>query len=287
MSVPASLKVGPFTTLVLVRKRYLIFYVFLICITLFIIQYEFWWYWALLYNNNFIAFVVFLPLLLFIMYITAVIISLIFAKLLLVIVNTVYKPREGVFLRTSESKDYRYWSIRSVIKKFPLWLSHKFPFPFLDNLCLKVFGVKTTFWNSLFEGWCDTEFLEIGKNVVIGQGAIIQSAIIMGNLFIIRKTIIEDNVRIGAHAIVMPGAHIGKNSIFASSSLARVGQILEGGYIYTGAPAKKLKPNVFFEDGLEDIIENQMEIAEKAKSKYVDSYERRQTKRLEKNDTEE
>lgn len=278
MSVPANLKAGPFTTITLIKKRYLIFYIFLIWISFFTIQLEFWWYWNFLYDWKYIHFLVFFPLLIILMYITSVLVSLIFAKILLVFVNFMHKPKEGVFLRHPSDKDYRYWSIRSVIKKWPIWLAHKFPFPFLDNICFKMFGVKTKFSNSLFEGWVDTEFIEFGKNIVVGQGSIIQSAVIVGNLFILRKTIIEDNVRIGAHSVVMPGAHIGKNCILAGASAAMVGQKLEEGWIYIGAPAKKYKKNLFFEDGLEEIIEKQIEVVEKVREKYEELYLRRHDK---------
>jgi len=253
MSVPSSLKVGPNTTLVLAKKRYLILYIFLIWVSLFSIQFEFWWYWSL-YNVNVVYFVLFFPLLILIMYITSIFVSLLFAKALLVIVNLIHKPREGVFLRHHSDRDYRYWSLRSTIKKWPLWLSHKFPFPFFDNICLKMFGVKTKFSNSLFEGWVDCEFIEFGKNVVIGQGSIIQSSVIVGNLFIIRRTIIENNAVIGAHSVVMPGSHLKEKSILAASSLTTVGQILEESWVYLGAPAKKYKKNVYFEDGLEMML---------------------------------
>ena len=108
-------------------------------------------------------------------------VSLIFAKILLLIVNLVHKPREGVFIRHRSDKDYRYWSLRNTIKKWPIWISHKFPFPFMNNICFMMFGVRTKYSNSLFEGWVDTEFIDIGKNVVVGQGAVVQSAIIVGN----------------------------------------------------------------------------------------------------------
>jgi hypothetical protein len=193
------------------------------------------------------------------MYLSAIFISLISAKIILVIVNLLHKPREGIFLRHRSDRDYRYWSIRIVVKKWPLWISHKFPFPFMNNICLKLFGVKTKFSNSLFEGFVDTEFLECGKNIVIGQSAVVQSSVIVGNLFIIRKTILEDNVVIGAHSIVMPGTHMKKNSVLAGSSLTTVGQELEEGWVYLGAPAKKFKENVFFREGLEEIITAQME----------------------------
>jgi len=277
MSTPASLKVGPHTTLVLVKKRYLIFYVFLIWISLFSIQFEFWWFWGL-YNEKFIHFVLFLPLLLFVMYFSGILVSLIFAKILLVIVNLIHKPQEGVFLRDRSDRNYRYWSLRSVIKKWPLWISHKFPFPFMDNICLKVFGVKTKFSSSLFEGFIDTEFIEFGKNIAIGQGAIVQSAIIIGNLLIIRKTIIEDNVVIGVHSVVMPGSHLRENSILAGNSLTTVGFQGEKGWVYIGAPAKKFKKNVFFEEDLEEIIENQAQKEIKIDLKVEDLYTMRKDK---------
>ena len=61
MSVPAYLKAGPFTSNVLVKKRYLLFYICQIWISIFIIQFEFWWYWNLLYYSKFIHFIIFLP----------------------------------------------------------------------------------------------------------------------------------------------------------------------------------------------------------------------------------
>ena len=259
MSVPSSLKVGPNTTLYLVKKRYLIFYIFLIRVSLFSIQFEFWLIWFVYEIPKYVQFYFFLPPVVILMYFTAIFVSLLFAKILLVIVNLFHKPKEGVFLRHKSDKDFRFWSMRSVIKKWPLWISHKFPFPFMNNICLKMFGIRTKYSNSLFEGFVDTEFIDFGKNVVIGQSSIVQSAVIVGNFFIIRKTVIDDNVVIGAHSIVMPGTHMKKNSILGGNSLTTVGQELEKDWIYLGAPSKKHKKNVFFEDNLEKIIADQME----------------------------
>jgi len=276
MSVPNTMRVGPFTPTVLVKKRYLIFYIFLIWISIIPILLEFWVYWRFLWNYaRPVHFYTFLPLLAFLMYITLVFSSIIFAKILLLIVNTIHKPREGVFLRISEDMDYRYWSLRNTIKRWPIWLAHRFPFPgFLDNICFKMFGVKTKISNSLFEGWVDTEFIDFGKDVVVGQGAIIQSAVIVGNMLIIRKTVIEDYVRIGSHAIVMPGTHIGHNCILAANSVTTVGQVLESGFIYVGIPAKKFKKNYFFEDGLEEKI-SAVEDVEKLRERYEKIYVKR------------
>ncbi len=214
------------------------------------------------------------------MYFSSIFISLLIAKILLLITISICPLKEGVFLRDPPSKDYRYWCMRSVIKKWPVWLSHKFPFPFLDNLCFKLFGVKTKLSNSLFEGWVDTEFIEFGDNVVVGQGAIIQSAMIVGNLLIIKKTRIDDNVHIGAHSFVMPGTHIGANAILAASSATTVGQELEENMIYVGVPSKKYKENKFFEDGLENILDKTIKNAEGIRKKYEQMYVKRHDEHL-------
>ncbi len=276
MSVPNTMRVGPFTPTILARKRYLIFYFFLIWASIIPLLLEFWFYWRFLwYLPSPVHFYTYLPLLAFLMYVTIVFSAIFFAKVLLVLTNAVRRPREGTFLRHPSDKDYRYWSLRNTIKRWPVWLAHRFPFPgILDNICFKVFGVKTKISNSLFEGWVDTEFIEFGKDVVVGQGAIVQAAVIIGNLLIIRKTVIEDNVRIGSHAIVMPGTKIGKNCILAANSVTTVGQVLAKGWIYVGIPAKKFKVNYFFEDGLEDKL-GHVEDIEALREKYEEMYTKR------------
>ena len=281
MSVPTSMRVGPFTATVLVKKKYLIFYFFLMWVSMIPILLEFWFYWQWLWDPiRPVHFYIWLPLLVFGMYVTMVFTSLFFAKILLIIVNSIHEPREGVFLRDASDKDYRYWSLRNTIKRWPVWLAHKFPFPFLDNVCFKLFGVKTKFTNSLFEGWVDVEFIDFGDNVVVGQSSTVQSSVIIGNLLIIRKTVIGENVRIGAHAIVMPGTHIGKNSVLAANSVTTVEQELEAGWIYLGVPAKKFKKNRFFEDGLEDVlghVENVEETRKKYEQLYIKRYDKHHT----------
>ena len=281
MSTPASMKGGPHTTNVLAKRRYLVIYIFLIFLSLYTAQFEFWFYWNLVsFYTQTLLFYILLPFWLFFMYVSFVIISLFYAKLFLIVINKIHPPTEGTFLRDISDKDYRYWSLRNVIKKWPFWLSHKFPLPFLDNLCFKVLGVQTKFSNSLFEGWVDNEFIEFGENVVVGQSSIVYSTLIMGNLLIIRKTVIEDNVRIGAHAIVMPGTHMGKNCILAANSMTTVGQELEDNWVYLGLPAKKYKKNRFYEDGLEDILDKYITDVNDIRERYEKLYTKRHDESL-------
>ncbi|NVM46538.1 MAG: hypothetical protein HWN79_16650 [Candidatus Lokiarchaeota archaeon] len=275
MSVPNTMRIGPLIPTVLIKKRYLIFYFIIIWFSFIPLFLEFWLYWQFfLYYTKPILFYAFLPLLVIPTYLTLVFSATFIAKIFHLIVNTIHKPRTGTFLRHPSDKDYRYWCIRNVIKRWPFWLSHRFPFPFMNNVVFKVFGVKTRLSNSLFEGWVDTEFIDFGKNVVVGQGSIVQSAVIIGNLLIIRKTVIEDEVRIGSHAIVMPGTHIKRRSILASNSVTTVNQILDEGNIYVGVPAKILKNNYFFEDGLQDKL-GQVEDVEALREKYEEMYLKR------------
>ena len=275
MSVPSSLRIGPLIPTVLIKKRYLIFYLIIVWFSFIPLFLELWVYWQFLWNYaRPIHFYTFLPLLIIPMYVTLVFSATFIAKIFHLIVNAIHKPRTGVFLRHPSDRDYRYWCIRNVIKRWPFWLSHRFPFPFLNNICFKIFGVKTKFSNSLFEGWVDTEFIDFGRNVVCGQGSIIQSSMIIGNLLIIKKTVIESDVRIGSHAIVMPGTHIKKRSVLASNSVTTVNQILDEGYIYVGVPAKILKRNYFFEDGLQDKL-GQVEDVEALRAKYEKMYLKR------------
>ena len=275
MSIPSSLRVGPLVPTILIKKRYLIFYFIIVWFSFIPLFLELYIYWQFLWNyTRPIHFYTFLPLLIIPMYVTLVFSATFIAKIFLVILNAIHKPTTGVFMRHPSDKDYRYWCMRNVIKRWPFWLSHRFPFPFMNNICFKVFGVKTTFSNSLFEGWVDTEFIEFGKNVVIGQGSVVQASMIIGNLLIIMKTVIEDDVRIGSHAIVMPGTHIKKRSVLASNSVTTVNQELDEGYIYVGVPAKILKKNYFFEDGLQEKL-GQVEDVEALREKYEKMYLKR------------
>ena len=275
MSVPATLMSGPYLTRTLLKRRYLLIYFFLIWLSILPIQLEIWLYYNLLFYSDQFSFLLYLPLLFLAMYISAIFTSLIGAKFLLLIANKINLPKEGNFKRDYSDKDFRYWVIRSVIKRWPIWLSHKFPYPFMNNICFKLFGVKTKFSNSLFEGWVDTEFIDFGKDVVVGQGSIVQSALIIGDLLIIRKVTIEDNVRIGAHSLIMPGTKMGSKSILASASMTTIGQELEGEWIYAGVPAKKYKPNYYFEDQLEEIMAQGFQDVESLRKKYEELYERR------------
>ena len=66
----------------------------------------------------------------------------------------------------------------------------------------------------------------LGKNVSVGHGAILHSAVI------------EDNVLVGMGAILMDNCHIGTNSVIAAGTLIPAGTVIPPGSLVVGSPGK-------------------------------------------------
>lgn len=257
MSTPASLKGGPNTTNTLVMKRYTMLYIIIIWISLLPVLFFVWLTWPGYYYNRLLFFLL-LPVYAMIWYLLWVVDAIIISKFMLFIVNLIHKPKEGYFPRNKSNKDYRFWSLRATIKKFGFWATHNCPLPWLDILAFKLYGVKVGSSTALFDAYIDVEFIEMGKNCVIGQGAVIMSAMLTQDLLIIRKVQMGDNVVIGAHSIVSPGTIIGDNTIIGAMSTTHVGQVLESNWVYFGIPSRKYRKNEYL-----SIEESEEEIARK------------------------
>jgi len=197
-----------------------------------------WFYWSLFSLDDVMFYIIF-PAWFFLGILILIFSSVLIAKVFLLFTNLIHKPKEGVFTISKEDKDYCYWSLRAVIKKWPIWLIRQLSLPFFELFAYKIFGVKTSFFNALDNAWVDCEFIQLGKNIKIGQGSLIMSNIRVGDKLIVKKVIIGDNVIIGAHALILPGTIIGDNSIVDSNGLTLINQKLEPNCIYSGNPAQK------------------------------------------------
>ncbi len=71
--------------------------------------------------------------------------------------------------------------------------------------------------------------LVVGDNVTVGHKAILHGCHI------------EDNCLIGMGAVVMDGAIIREHVIIGANSLVPPGRELEGGYLWVGSPARKIR----------------------------------------------
>jgi carbonic anhydrase/acetyltransferase-like protein (isoleucine patch superfamily) len=72
--------------------------------------------------------------------------------------------------------------------------------------------------------------LEIGSEVTVGHRAILHACRV------------GDRCVIGMAATVMDGAVIESNTLLGAGALVPPGKVLEGGHLWVGAPAKKLRP---------------------------------------------
>jgi len=87
----------------------------------------------------------------------------------------------------------------------------------------------------------DPAFVEVGKNTLIGQYALIVPHAIENEKLSHHKVKIGDHVTIGAHAVVMAGVTIGDNALVATGAIVTKGTVIAAGEVWAGVPAKCIR----------------------------------------------
>ncbi|UCC18371.1 MAG: hypothetical protein JSV62_09665 [Promethearchaeota archaeon] len=187
----------------------------------------------------------FLPAMIIFMWFIFIMGCFFFSKLFLILINLIHKPKEGIFRAEKGNSDFEFWCLRTELKKIVFWLIRNWPLPWMDIMAFKVFGIKMTLSSSLWDAWCDGEFIKFGHKVLVGQGAAVMSSTVVGKYLIIKEVIFDDYVVIGGQAVISPGTVIGKESIVGALSTTNFNQILDPGWIYLGVPVTKFKPNKY------------------------------------------
>ena len=112
-------------------------------------------------------------------------------------------------------------------------------------------GEESSIWyNAVLRG--DVGAIKIGKRSNIQDGAILHCStgltpcivgdeVVVGHNAILHGCTVEDQVLIGMGAIVLDEVVVPKHTIIAANALVKQGAVLEGGYMYAGTPAKKIK----------------------------------------------
>jgi carbonic anhydrase/acetyltransferase-like protein (isoleucine patch superfamily) len=115
-----------------------------------------------------------------------------------------------------------------------------------------VVGNKCSVWfNAVIRG--DVNYIRIGNNTNIQDGAIIHGTYkkaftvignntSVGHNAIVHGCTLKDHVLIGMGAIVMDHAVVEEFCIIAAGSVVLENTICDGGHLYAGVPAKKIKP---------------------------------------------
>ena len=171
-----------------------------------------------------------------------ILITLLLGKLFLIIIKLIHQPKEGLFKIDKKDRDYYFYCLRVVVKKYIFWIYNNFCFPWASNLAFKLCDMKADFKSTMFDGWSDVEFIDYGESVILGQGAVVLSSMIIGDHLLVKKVIIGDHVVIGGNAIVAPGTIIGRGTTLGIWATTHIDQILEPDWIYIGSPAIKYQP---------------------------------------------
>jgi len=201
----------------------------------------------------------FLPAMVILMWFIFILGCFFFSKLFLVLINLIHRPKEGIFKAEIGDTDFEFWCLRTEVKKIVIWLIRNWPIPWMDILAFKWFGIKMSLSSSLYDSWCDSEFITFGRRVLVGQGATIMSSMILGKYLIIKNVICGDYSLIGGHTTIAPGTIVGKDTFVSAISNTVYNQILEPGWIYLGIPVIKLKRNKYAKERRDIIMKRDVD----------------------------
>lgn len=138
-----------------------------------------------------------------------------------------------------------------VLNTFPTWGENCFIAPNATIIGDVVMGKQCSVWfNAVVRG--DVNSIRLGNNVNVQDGAVIHCTyqktkalignnVSIGHNAIVHGCTVHDNVLIGMGSIVMDNAVVHSNSIIAAGAVVLEGTVCEGGSIYAGVPAKKVK----------------------------------------------
>lgn len=142
-------------------------------------------------------------------------------------------------------------TILAVEDKFPRWGEDCFIAPNATIVGDVIMGRGCSVWfNAVVRG--DVNSIRIGDKVNIQDGAVIHctyertktiigNEVSIGHNAIVHGCTLEDHVLVGMGAIVMDNALVQSNTIIAAGAVVLEGTVCEGGSIYAGVPAKKVK----------------------------------------------
>lgn len=142
--------------------------------------------------------------------------------------------------------------ILPVKEKHPKWSENCFIAPNATIVGDVVMGKNCSVWfNAVIRG--DVNSISIGDDSNIQDGAVIhatylKAATVIGNRVsvghnaIVHGCTLKDHILVGMGAIIMDNAVVEPYCIIAAGAVVLENTHCEGGYIYAGTPAKKIKP---------------------------------------------
>ena len=133
------------------------------------------------------------------------------------------------------------------------------PLPWIVMWGFRWVGIHVDFSSHMQDAWASGGFIKFGRNVTVGQGAVVMGSMIVGKYLIIKTVILEDYTVVGGVSNIAPGTTMGKESVIGAFSSTIPNQLIEAGWIYLGQFARKLKPNKYAEQSREIIYEKHVD----------------------------
>lgn len=169
---------------------------------------------------------------------------LLFSKLILTILILIHKPREGLFERSFKNNDYLFFIMRKNIKSLTLKIFNYFPLPWAKLLALKSLGIKVSYNSGVLDSYIDSDFIIIENNVILGEGSVIMSSMIVDEYLLIKRVLLKEGCTIGAFSVISPGTIVENGAILGMGSYTTINQYIEENSIYIGRPAKILRNDI-------------------------------------------
>lgn len=165
------------------------------------------------------------------------------ALFLLKFLRVFFPLREGVFTPDQHPHEIYKWNLYGFLCLFHLnglFLARVLPSP-LQGVFYRLMGAKIGSGAIISGELTDPHLVEIGENVILGQGAQLSSHAIIrvggGLALVIRKIQIDANVIIGGRTLIFPGARVGSGAMVNAMSLVGMGVEVGADEFWSGAPA--------------------------------------------------
>ena len=165
---------------------------------------------------------------------------LVMSKLILVVINIIHKPKEGLFKISKKDKDCYFFFLRKTLKTFTFRMISHFPVPWIKIFGFRLLNINISYSSGLLDSYVDSDFINIGKNTILGEGSVVMSSMIIDDSLLVKNVILKDGCTVGAYSIIAPGTILGYNTILGMGSCTAVNQELDDACIYIGKPAKKM-----------------------------------------------
>lgn len=176
-----------------------------------------------------------------------VLFNLAYVAELIVLRLLVPRPREGTYSTTGPSWQMLVCGLNATLVHarnevpFPGFLVfHIANLPPMHWLMGPIFGPRSKSCYLADPRVIDPFLVSIGRNVVVGFGAIIAGHWRLCDSITIKRTVIEDDVVIGGNAVIFGGVHIKSGSVIGAGAIVRPQTVVGPNEFWAGVPAKKI-----------------------------------------------